>query len=236
MTNTKSTKRALLVSVMAMVICFTMLLGTTFAWFTDTAKSGNNVIKSGNLEVQFDYWDGDSWESAESVKNIFDPDALWEPGYTDLVYVRVTNVGSLAFNYTFNMYFTETEGTNLAGAKFKLSEYIHYTVDEVTVTDAQPFEAETTRPTEPSNGTKISAGNHTTNDNLEAGEAAYFAITVWMPSLTGNEANHETNQQPTIKLYLDVLATQKASESDHFKNNQYDNNSTYPETVVPSES
>ena len=47
MTNTKSTKRALLASVMAMLLCFSMLLGTTFAWFTDSAASGSNVITAG---------------------------------------------------------------------------------------------------------------------------------------------------------------------------------------------
>ena len=51
MTNKKSTKRALLVSAMAMVICFTMLLGTTFAWFTDSASSNGNIIKSGTLNI-----------------------------------------------------------------------------------------------------------------------------------------------------------------------------------------
>ena len=39
MTNVKITKRALLASVIAILICFTMLIGTTFAWFTDSVES-----------------------------------------------------------------------------------------------------------------------------------------------------------------------------------------------------
>ncbi len=51
MTNRKSTKRALLGSVMAMVLCLAMLVGATFAWFTDTASTGVNKIQSGKLDV-----------------------------------------------------------------------------------------------------------------------------------------------------------------------------------------
>ena len=52
MSNRKSTKRALLGSVMAMVLCLAMLVGATFAWFTDTASTGVNKIQAGNLDVQ----------------------------------------------------------------------------------------------------------------------------------------------------------------------------------------
>ena len=52
MTNRKSTKRALLGSVMAMVLCLAMLVGATFAWFTDTASTGVNKIQAGNLDIE----------------------------------------------------------------------------------------------------------------------------------------------------------------------------------------
>ena len=49
--NQKATKRALLTSVMALVMCVVMLVGTTFAWFTDTASTAVNKIQAGNLKV-----------------------------------------------------------------------------------------------------------------------------------------------------------------------------------------
>ena len=52
MTSSKSTKRALLTSVLALLMCVTMLVGATFAWFTDTASTGVNKIVSGNLHVE----------------------------------------------------------------------------------------------------------------------------------------------------------------------------------------
>ena len=51
----KTTKRALFSSVMALILCFSMLVGTTFAWFTDEVKSGVNQIVAGNLDVELEY-------------------------------------------------------------------------------------------------------------------------------------------------------------------------------------
>ena len=109
MTNTKSTKRALLVSVMAMVICFTMLLGTTFAWFTDSAASNGNVIKAGELELAFKMHDGTTWvDITDATAPIFgegslaqnnDLQTLWEPNKTQVIYLSVTNTGNLDFKF-----------------------------------------------------------------------------------------------------------------------------------------
>ena len=56
--NKKSTKRALLTSVLALAVCVTMLIGTTFAWFTDSASSNNNKIQAGKLDVELYMWNG----------------------------------------------------------------------------------------------------------------------------------------------------------------------------------
>ena len=55
MTNSKSTKRALFTSVLALLMCVTMLVGATFAWFTDTASTGVNKIQAGNLKMEVSY-------------------------------------------------------------------------------------------------------------------------------------------------------------------------------------
>ena len=57
MSKTKTTKRALLSSVLAMLLCVTMLIGTTFAWFTDTASTAVNKIQAGNLDVALEMKD-----------------------------------------------------------------------------------------------------------------------------------------------------------------------------------
>lgn len=99
----KNTKKALLASILSLVLCLTMLIGTTFAWFTDSVTSGSNIIKSGNLDLVLEYWDGDSWENAEGEVIPFvaadgraQDKILWEPGCTyEMAPFRVRNEGSL---------------------------------------------------------------------------------------------------------------------------------------------
>ena len=99
----KNTKKSLMTSVVALLLCFSMLLGATYAWFTDVATSNSNVVQTGNLDAEM-YWsdtllaaDSDAWQNAEGVP-IFTYDN-WEPGYTDVKYIKVKNAGNLAFQW-----------------------------------------------------------------------------------------------------------------------------------------
>ena len=66
MNNTKTTKRALLSSVIAMFICVAMLIGTTFAWFTDSASTSVNKIQAGTLDIALEMKNADgSWVTAK---------------------------------------------------------------------------------------------------------------------------------------------------------------------------
>ncbi len=100
MTNRKT---ALLKSFIALLLCFAMLIGSTYAWFTDSVTSSDNVIQAGNLNVEM-YWtddlDSGVWYNVEddAHNTIFSYDN-WEPGYTDVKYVKIVNKGNLALNY-----------------------------------------------------------------------------------------------------------------------------------------
>ena len=103
MTKKHSTKKALMASLLSLVLCVSMLMGTTFAWFTDTVTSGSNVIQSGSLDIVLEYWDGTQWLDAEGKVLKFlkadgsDDEVLWEPGCTyQMPKIRVRNVGTLA--------------------------------------------------------------------------------------------------------------------------------------------
>jgi SipW-cognate class signal peptide len=61
MTNSKSIKRALILSILLIVVCVSMLIGTTFAWFTDTAETSVNTIQAGTLDVALQMYDGEKW-------------------------------------------------------------------------------------------------------------------------------------------------------------------------------
>ena len=99
----RNTKNSIFTSLISLLLCISMLLGTTFAWFTDMVSSDGNVIQSGNLEAQMFYSedflaaDDAAWKDA-SNKAVF-TQQNWEPGYTDLKYVKIHTGGSLNFKW-----------------------------------------------------------------------------------------------------------------------------------------
>jgi len=100
----KRSKLSLLQSIVSILLCISLLAGTTFAWFTDSVSTEGNIIQSGRLKIGM-FWTGDlepesgevSWTDA-SEGPIFNYDH-WEPGYTDLKYLKLENQGNLAFQY-----------------------------------------------------------------------------------------------------------------------------------------
>lgn len=108
MKKSKATKRTLLLSVLAMLLCMVMLVGTTFAWFTDSASTAVNTIQAGTLDIALEMKGAnDEWVSAEGQTLTWktadgrDQDKiLWEPGCTyELPELRIVNKGNLALKY-----------------------------------------------------------------------------------------------------------------------------------------
>lgn len=230
------TRRALLTSVLALVLSLAMLAGSTFAWFTDTASTGVNRIVSGNLDVGLKYWgvgeDGrKTWLTAENSKELFDENALWEPGYTQIVYLKVENNGNLALTYAMQITpVHETVGVNVDGEEFKLSDYIKFGWTTFTVDgDGAPVALDReAAQTGVGGGAQLGTTLHRqAAEPMEAGAEELVALVAWMPENVGNEANYST-VQPTIELSLKILATQAAVESDSF-------NKTYDEDAVDDE-
>ena len=243
MTKKRSTRSALLGSVLALVLCFTMLLGSTFAWFTDSASTGSNVIKSGNLDIKVEYsLDGKSWKDLDGAKDLFQK-GPWEPGHTEVVLLKITNNGSLALKYTANMNIVnETVGKTVDGKDIVLSEILTVSTCTQQYTDgngnvasgADIFPAMTFNGADGADGwigyqttATFKAGNVLKNDKqLSPKEADYIAVRVDMPETVGNEANHDGVNVPSIEFGLNVLATQYTEEEDSF-GNSYDADAEY---------
>ena len=103
MTKQKSLKRALISSVLALALCFTMLIGTTYAWFTDSVTSSGNIIQSGTLKIEMKWKDAGAAGKQTTYVDasegpIFNYDK-WEPGYTEAKNIEISNVGTLALKY-----------------------------------------------------------------------------------------------------------------------------------------
>ena len=118
MTSKKTTRRALLSSLLSLLLCVSMLLGTTFAWFTDEVTSTGNIIKSGTLDVEMYYGDDATTPNDASEGAVFGYE-FWEPGYTDVKYIKVVNNGDLAFKYQLLL-----EPVNAVSDGMKLAEVI----------------------------------------------------------------------------------------------------------------
>ncbi len=243
MTNSKSTKRALFSSVVALLLCFSMLLGTTFAWFTDSAASGSNVITAGNLDIVVEYTlDGENWDYLDGATDLFQK-GFWEPGHTEVVVLKITNNGSLALKYAANMNIVSEEvGKTKDGEDIVLSDILTVSTCTQQYTDGNGNIASGADifPAMAFNGeggvdgwigyqttATFKAGNVLKNDKqLQPKESDYIAVKVDMAETVGNEANHNGTDIPTINFGINVLATQYTYENDSF-GKDYDRDAQY---------
>ncbi len=202
-----TTKRSLLASVLALVMCVTMLVGTTFAWFTDSASTAVNKIESGTLHVDIvdesgNSLDGKTLSFRDVNKNA---DILWEPGATfALDSFRIVNTGKLALKYKVII--------NGVNGNAKLLEAIDFFVkigdaEKVALADWE--------------GILLPDGEAAT-DTMDAGTTSAITISGTMKKEAGNEY-----QGLSIDgIGITVVATQYTYEYDS-KGNLYDEDADY---------
>ena len=223
--NQKATKRALLTSVMALVMCVVMLVGTTFAWFTDTASTNVNKIVSGNLKVDIIEENSDNHiEKLNFTKKVDTPtdgstaaDILWEPGCRYLtVGFRIANKGNLALKWK-----AEINKDNIVDGKAaptaKDGKSLLDVIDFYVVTSTDE------------NADAVAIENFTGNLAKGAKSGVYYIKGV-MQTTAGNDYQDLTLEGITITVY----ATQDTVEYDSF-GKDYDENATYPVVVSQNE-
>ena len=213
MTNTKNTKRALLSSVLALFLCFAMLLGTTYAWFTDSVTSAGNIIQSGTLDVEMEWKDATATGAQQTYKDasegaIFNYDK-WEPGYVEAKNIKISNVGTLALQYNLHI------AAN--GEVSKLADVIDVYYAEGEYTLATREMTELTKIGTLSDVLDGMPANMT--GDLEAGKNDIVTIALKMQEDAGNDY-----QGLSIGTNFSVIlmATQDNVEKDAFDEN-YDN-------------
>ena len=204
MNTKKATKRALLTSVMALVMCVVMLVGTTFAWFTDTASTAVNKIQAGNLDVDIVDKEGESLDGKSlSFKDVNGKtDILWEPGATfKLDSFKIVNDGNLAFKYK-----VVISGVN---GSAKLLKAIDFTINGEPLADWD--------------GILLPAGKTVTEGTKEeVKETSLITISGTMKKEAGNEYQGLSIDGIGITVY----ATQYTHENDSY-DKTYDEDATY---------
>ena len=239
MTNMKATKRALVSSVLALFLCFAMLLGTTYAWFTDEVSSANNIIQTGTLDIEMYY--GNAADNLtkvdENTPAIFNY-KHWEPGYTEVKYVKIVNAGSLAFKFKLDI----VPNIQPADGEPNLAEVIDvYMFDPTATVGRAEIEAATPVGTladlmaeadGAAHGVLLPAAGKGTDDynlnenaNTPAGEITY-CIVLKMQEDAGNEYQ---NLSVGDGFSLQLMATQYTWENDSF-DHTYDDGADFLET------
>lgn len=225
----KNTNRALLSSVVALILCCSMLVGTTFAWFTDEVTSGVNTIQAGNLDV--DALVGG--KSIEGIDTLFNDVELWEPGAVAYENVTIVNKGNLDLKYSLTIGFDNENTVTLEDSSVVgLSDILKVAVVKGGINVADRNELLT------SNITWTDMKDWAVESiALEANKEEVYGIAIcWQPTANDNNWNvqeSETSDKKAlhIDLGIKVFATQLASESDSF-DNQYDALAPYPVAKV----
>ncbi|MBQ6552033.1 MAG: right-handed parallel beta-helix repeat-containing protein [Clostridia bacterium] len=227
MTSKSKTKRAFISSLIVLALCFTLFAGTTFAWFTDTVVSRENIIAAGNLKADLlidaegdgNYasiadWDGGIFDVAETAQN--STFTLWEPGKTQIAYLAVSNIGNLALKYNIIL---DVLDRGLAGAL----EYA--IIDGATAAQTASLTSWDDLLSVATATGQVRSGRITAAPygKLAADETDYFVFAVHMRTDAGNEY-----QEKDIIFDVNLVATQATAESDSF-NDQYDAGAEMPE-------
>lgn len=230
MTNSKNTKRALLASVLSMMLCAAMLVGTTFAWFTDSVTSGKNTIVAGNLDVELIHTNSYvTDETVDGSTNLFthaDGEAItWEPGAVTYENFTVKNAGSLALKYKLTVNvgaFNTVKDTDKS-----LLDVLKVAVLEEAFTGDRAAAMELTF--------DKTLADLTVEGSLAAGAAdkTYAIVIYWEPSAADNEYNLNNGKESSdgeplfVDLSVNLVATQEAVENDGF-GSDYDAGVAFP--------
>lgn len=209
--------KSLVASIMAIFMCVTTLVGSTFAWFTDSVSSEGNKIVSGTLKVDLELLNEDgTWKSLKDDTQAIFNYSNWEPGYTDIKVLKVENEGSLALKWK-AMFVAESELSILADV---IDVYVLPSENELTYPENRNLEGYTQV------GTVrefVSTIESTTKGELASGEVAYLGIALRMQ----NVGNEYQGLDLCGAFDIVIVATQMTVEEDGF-NDQYDNDAEYP--------
>lgn len=232
MTKSKSTKRALLLSVLTMLVCCAMLIGSTFAWFTDSVSTSNNKIVAGNLDVELKVMTGeDTFVNVEEQENLFSVN-LWEPGVVAYETFKAINAGDLALKY--NLFLSYANANAIEGKT--LADVIKVAVIDGALTAGTSRDDLVTAVKDDLKTIDTSIKAKDGQLDLEA-EDTFTVVLYWEP--TNYDNNYNVNNGKTTSdgqpLHIDfgvtLSATQAPKESDSF-NDQYDVNAAIEAPVA----
>ena len=200
---------ALALSLCALLIWAILGTGASLAWFTDTSPEINNIFHFSefDLVVSHRLTDG-KWEEVDGQTKIFDEEALYEPGYVQVVYLKVENKGTVPFEFYTSVNVNGCiVATNVFGQEFMLQDYLKFGVTTADSEDAMKNSV-------PNREKAVEIADmplhnyDTETAVLNPGATKYIALIVRMPEEIGNVANYRGDTVPEVDLGITVKADQ----------------------------
>lgn len=203
-------KIALVLSLCLIVVWAILGTGASLAWFTDTSEEIKNIfhVAEFDLVVSHRLEDG-AYEEIDGQTKIFDDEALYEPGYVQVVYLKIENNGTVPFDFKTAVTVTDyTVATNVFGHQFNVQDYLKFGFVSAESEDALAEMLENRDLAKDVATMKLS--NYSTDTaSLEAGGEVYLALIVRMPEEVGNDANYRGEAIPRVELGIIVNASQQ---------------------------
>ncbi len=200
---------ALALSLCALIVWSILGTGASLAWFTDTSPEIKNIFHFADFELEVSHrlTDG-SWEKVDSQTKLFDENALYEPGYVQVVYLKVENKGDREFQFNTAVNVTGyTYATNAFGQQFSLQDYLKFGV--LTARTEEQMKGSVLDREKAREVADMKLNNYASEDSrLGAGETAYVALVVRMPEEVGNVANYRGETAPKVQLGIIIKADQ----------------------------
>lgn len=207
-------KTVLALSAFLFVLWWALGTGATLAWFSDV-DSVRNEFRIGLLDLDVSYKNDiiTDYAPLKGATEVFYDEALYEPGYTQVVYLKIDNNGDEDFKYKLSVTVEDfTNGKNVWGEEIYLPDYLRY---GVVFAESETELQEMVRD-------RLNAKNYATNEwgalgtwseispyLFEAGEDSHYAaLVVYMPEDVGNEANYRGFTEPRVELGITVFAQQ----------------------------
>ena len=200
---------ALALSLCALIVWCILGTGASLAWFTDASPEINNIFHFSEFDLMVSHrlTDG-KWEEVDGQTKIFDEEALYEPGYVQVVYLKVENKGTIPFEfYTAVNVNGCIEATNVFGQRFMLQDYLKFGITTADSEDAMKNSV-------PDRNAAVKLADmplhnyDTETAVLNPGATKYIALIVRMPEEVGNVANYRGDTIPEVDLGITVKADQ----------------------------
>ena len=206
----KYKKIALCVSILLVAAWCILGTGASLAWFVDTDEEVKNVFHFAEFELEVSHrLEDGTWEKIEQDTKIFDDEALYEPGYTQVVYLKIENKGTVPFDFKTAVSVTDyTLATNVFGQSFQLQDYLKFGLTTAD-TEEELFEKVATRNLAKELAVMPLSNYSTETASLDAEGTVYMALIVRMPEDVTNMANYRSDVIPRVELGLIVTATQQ---------------------------